>query len=84
VKRLLHALAGADSASPAGTLALAYAEAARERGVPSDTEVANLAALLSAAYPALRQQMLTRPEDVVAIAHGKMRIAREQLARRDA
>jgi glutamate-ammonia-ligase adenylyltransferase len=77
VKRLLHALAGADSASPAGTLALAYAEAARERGVPSDTEVANLAALLSAAYPALRQQMLTRPEDVVAIAHGKMRIARD-------
>jgi glutamate-ammonia-ligase adenylyltransferase len=77
VKRLLHALAGGDHASPAGPLAQAYAEAARERGVPSDSEAANLAALLSAAYPALRQQMLTRPEDVVAIAHGKMRIARD-------
>jgi glutamate-ammonia-ligase adenylyltransferase len=73
VKRLLPALAG----DAAGPLALAYSEAARERGVPSDMEAASLAALLSAAYPALRQQMLTRPEDVVAIAHGKMRIARD-------
>ena len=73
MKRLLHALAG----DLAGPLAVAYSEAARERGVPSDTEAASLAALLSAAYPALRQQMLARPEDVVAIAHGKMRIARD-------
>ena len=73
MKRLLPALAG----DAAGPLAAAYSEAARERGVPSDTEAASLAALLSAAYPALRQQMLTRPEDVVAIAHGKMRIARD-------
>jgi glutamate-ammonia-ligase adenylyltransferase len=73
VKRLLPALAG----DAAAELAHAYAEAARERGVASDTEAAQLAALLSAAYPALRQQMLARPEDVVAMAHGKLQIARD-------
>ena len=73
VKRLLHTLGG-ESAS---ALVAAYSEAARERGLVSDHEAAELAALLSAAYPALRQQILTRPEDVVAIAHGKMRIARD-------
>jgi glutamate-ammonia-ligase adenylyltransferase len=73
VKRLLHAIAGDN----AGALAHAWVEAARERGVAHDAEAANLAALLSAAYPALRQQMLTRPDDVVAIARGQMRIARD-------
>jgi glutamate-ammonia-ligase adenylyltransferase len=74
VKRLLNAVAG----DAAGPLAHAWVEAAKERGVAHDLEAANLAALLSAAYPALRQQMLTRPEDVVAIARGnKMRIARD-------
>jgi glutamate-ammonia-ligase adenylyltransferase len=69
----LHVLAG----EGAGALVQGYADAAREHGLPHDAEVASLAALLSAAYPALRQQMLTRPEDVVAIAHGEMRIARD-------
>ena len=73
MKRLLHALAG----ESAGALAAAYAEAARERGLAHDAEATTLAALLSAAYPALKAQMLTRPEDVVAIANGKMRIARD-------
>ena len=73
MKRLLHALAGEST----GALASAYAEAARERGLAHDLEAGTLAALLSAAYPALKQQILTRPEDVVAIAHGKMRIARD-------
>jgi glutamate-ammonia-ligase adenylyltransferase len=73
VKRLLHALAGESSSA----LLAAYTEAAQERGLAHDPEAAYLAALLSAAYPALRQQILTRPEDVVAIAHGKMRIARD-------
>ena len=70
---LLHSLAG----DTGGALASAYAEAARERGLPHDAEAQGLAALLSAAYPALKQQILTRPEDVVAIADGKMRIARD-------
>ena len=73
VKRLLHTLAG----DAAAALVAGYTEAARERGLAHDAEAAQLAALLSAAYPALRQQMLTRPEDVVAIARGKMRIARD-------
>jgi glutamate-ammonia-ligase adenylyltransferase len=73
MKRLLHALAG-DSA---GALAQTFLDAARERGLTPEPDVANLAALLSAAYPALRAQILTRPEDVVAIAKGKLRIARD-------
>jgi glutamate-ammonia-ligase adenylyltransferase len=73
MKRLLHALAG----EGAGALVQAYADAARERGLPHDAEAANLAGLLSAAYPALRAQILTRPEDVVAIARSKLRIARD-------
>ena len=73
MKRLLHALAG----DLAGVLASAYSDAAREHGLAHDPEAATLAATLSAAYPALKPQMLTRPEDVVAIAHGKMRIARD-------
>ena len=73
MKRLLHTLAG-DSA---GALSAAYAEAAHERGVAVTGEVIALAALLSAAYPALKAQILTRPQDVIAIAHGKMRIARD-------
>lgn len=78
MKRLLHALAGEQGArDSAGALAQAFVDAARERGLAHDGEAASLAALLSAAYPALRPQILTRPEDVLAIAHGKMRIARD-------
>jgi glutamate-ammonia-ligase adenylyltransferase len=73
MRRLLNALAG-DSA-PA--LVQAYVDAARERALPHDADAQSLAALLCAAYPALRSQILTRPEDVVAIARGKMRIARD-------
>ena len=73
MKRLLQALAG----ESAGALVSAYADAERERGLAHDPSAGTLAALLSAAYPALKQQILTRPEDVVAIAHGKMRIARD-------
>ncbi len=37
----------------------------------------DLATALSSAYPALRGQIATRPEDLVAIAGGKLRIARD-------
>lgn len=37
----------------------------------------DLAAALSTAYPALRGQIAMRPEDLVAIARGKLRIARD-------
>ena len=77
-RRLLTVLAGDASAA----LVQAYSEAARERGLAEDAGAANLAGLLSAAYPALRAQILTRPEDVVAIAHGKMSIPRDLAALR--
>lgn len=73
MKRLLHALAG-DSA---GALVQAYADAAREHGLVHDDATATLAATLCAAYPALRGQILARPDDVIAIARGKLRIARD-------
>jgi glutamate-ammonia-ligase adenylyltransferase len=80
MKRLLHALT-----SDAGTaLKASFVEAASARGVAHDASVTALAAVLSAAYPALRQQILTRPEDVVAIANEKLRIARDMRSLRAA
>jgi [glutamine synthetase] adenylyltransferase / [glutamine synthetase]-adenylyl-L-tyrosine phosphorylase len=73
MKRLLHALAGDD----AGALAQAYEDAARARGLHVDERTVTLAAVLSAAYPALRPQITNRPEDISAIARGKLRIARD-------
>jgi glutamate-ammonia-ligase adenylyltransferase len=78
VKRLLQAVAGDAAAS----LAQSFVEAARDKSVPVEPEHAQLAALLSAAYPALRAQVLRRPDDVVAIARGKLRIARDVKAYR--
>ena len=63
MKRLLHSLAGEGAAA----LVQSYLDGARERGLTPDAEVASLAALLSAAYPALRAQIAMRPEDVIAI-----------------
>lgn len=73
MKRLLNALAG----DAAGALVSAYADAARERGLAHDEATATLAATLAAAYPALRAQILSRPDDVIAISRGKLRIARD-------
>lgn len=73
MKRLLHALAG--ESAPA--LVASYADAAREKGLVHDDATAILAATLAAAYPALRAQILTRPDDVIAISRGKLRIARD-------
>ena len=42
-----------------------------------DESGSDLAAALSAAYPALRAQIATRPADLVAISRGKLRIARD-------
>ncbi len=78
IRRLLHTIAG----DVADGLSDAYAESARQRGVPYDSETCALAALLSFAYPALRAQMLTRPEDVQALGHGQMRTPRDLRALR--
>lgn len=73
VKRLLSVLTNDSGAS----LASAFAAAAEAKGVRHDPEVQNLAAVLGSAYPALRAQILARPEDVVALTKGKLRIARD-------
>ncbi|MDB4945299.1 MAG: Glutamate-ammonia-ligase adenylyltransferase [Labilithrix sp.] len=73
MKRLLHTLAGEQAPS----LLAAYEAAAREKGLAPDAEALTLAVALSAAYPALKAQVLHRPEDVVAISRGKLRIARD-------
>ncbi len=78
MKRLLHALAG--EGPP--LLGQAFEEAARARGIAPDAELVTLASVLAAAYPALRAQMTTRPEDVQAIARGRLRIARDLRAYR--
>src|SRR5690242_5900374 len=78
MKRLLHALAG----DAAGALVQSFVDAARERGVAIEAEHASLAAVLAAAYPALRGQMAMRPEDVVAISRGKLRLPRDARAYR--
>lgn len=44
--------------------------------------VPELAAALSTAYPALRGQIATRPEDLQAISRGKLRLARDMRAYR--
>lgn len=78
MNRLLHALAG----DAAQGLLSGFADAAREKGVAIEPEHATLAALLSAAYPALRAQIFARPEDIVAITRGKLRISRDLRAYR--
>ena len=78
MKRLFQALAG----DAAGALVSAYEAAACERGISHDADAAVLAGLLSAAYPAHRSQIFSRPEDVVAITEGNLRIARDLRAYR--
>lgn len=61
-------------------LAQTFVAAVESRGLGSltvDEPTAQLAALLAAAYPALEPQIMTRPEDVFAIARGRLRIARD-------
>ncbi len=60
-----------------GALSQAYAEAARTKGLAPDEATVQLAALLAAAYPALEAQIMTRPDDVIAIGRGRLRIARD-------
>ena len=55
----------------------AWVEAARERGLAVDHGALELVASLAGAYPALRTQLVTRPDDVLAVGRGKLRIARD-------
>src|SRR5688572_808404 len=67
MKRLLQALAGDDAASLIQ----------RFEAIPLDEPTALFAATLVAAYPALRTQIETHPEDLAAASRGKLRIARD-------
>ncbi|MCA9588080.1 MAG: bifunctional [glutamate--ammonia ligase]-adenylyl-L-tyrosine phosphorylase/[glutamate--ammonia-ligase] adenylyltransferase [Myxococcales bacterium] len=82
MRDLLDALAG----EGAGELVSAWLTRARELGLTPDADTATLAAVLAAAYPALRQATLAHPEDVAAIKRGRLRLPRnvasyERLAR---
>jgi glutamate-ammonia-ligase adenylyltransferase len=61
----------------AARAAQAWVDAARERGLAVDHGALELVAALAGAYPALRTQLVTHPEDVLAIGRGKLRIARD-------
>ncbi len=50
---------------------------ARERGLTPSDDAVELAGLVSAAYPALAHEVDARPEDVIAIARGGTRTARD-------
>ena len=54
-----------------------FQEHAKERGLVATDDAVELAGLLAAAYPALAREALARPEDVVAIARGGTRTARD-------
>ena len=50
-----------------------FLEAASERGLTPSDEAADLASLLTCAYPSLARSIAAAPEDVVAIARGTAR-----------
>jgi glutamate-ammonia-ligase adenylyltransferase len=78
VKRLAPAIWGDEAIAHAQ----AFEAAARAKGLAPEPELVALAAALQGAYPALRAQITSRPEDVFAIAKGKLRIARDLRAYR--
>ncbi|HVJ89843.1 MAG TPA: hypothetical protein VM580_08560, partial [Labilithrix sp.] len=66
--------------APSGSsdgIAAGWVEAAKARGLSFDDATCELAAALLSAYPALRTQIVTRPDDVVTIGKGRLRIARD-------
>lgn len=73
LKRLLSSLAG----EAGEATARAWAEAATARGETPSPEGVALAGLLAFAYPALKAQIFSRPEEVVALSRERLRIARD-------
>jgi glutamate-ammonia-ligase adenylyltransferase len=73
--------------SPSGSgdgtsVATAWADAARGRGLSFDEATLELAGALMTAYPGLRAQIVHRPDDVVMIGKGRLRIAKDLRAYR--
>jgi glutamate-ammonia-ligase adenylyltransferase len=55
----------------------AWTESAKAKGLSPDDGAVELATALLVAYPGLRAQVVSRPDDVLAIAKGRLRIARD-------
>ncbi len=70
------------SSPEGGSAAALWAEEARARGLAFDDATADLAAALMTAYPGLRAQIAYRPEDLVAIGKGQLRVAKDLRAYR--
>src|SRR6476659_7688503 len=68
--------------SEAAASAVAGFIEAKSRGLAVDDAAADLATALIVAYPGLRAQIVRRPEDVLAISRGRLRIARDLRAYR--
>ncbi|MDF2692100.1 MAG: Glutamate-ammonia-ligase adenylyltransferase [Labilithrix sp.] len=65
-----------------GGNAAVWAEAARARGFTPDDATSELAGTLMTAYPALRAQLQSRPDDLMVIGKGRLRIAKDLRAYR--
>ncbi len=77
MKRL--ALPSSDSATSA---IAGWVEAAKSRGLAIDEPTTDLATALLTAYPGFRGQVATRPDDIISISRGKLRIPRDLRAYR--
>ena len=65
-------------ATDGGSNAVAnFIESAKSHGLAIDEQTMEVATSLIAFYPGLRGQIVTRPDDVIAIRTGKLRIARD-------
>ncbi|MBN9166423.1 MAG: hypothetical protein J0I07_36150, partial [Myxococcales bacterium] len=65
-----------------GGAANVWVEAAKARGLTFDDATVELASALMTAYPGLRAQIVHRPEDVLVIGKGRIRIAKDLRAYR--
>lgn len=65
-----------------GGAAASWVESAKARGLTFDDATVELASALVTAYPALRAQIVHRPEDVLVIGKGRLRIAKDLRAYR--
>src|SRR4051812_47897664 len=54
-----------------------FVDLAKARGLPVSDEIADVAALLACAYPALARWIDAHPEDAVAALRGGLRLARD-------
>jgi glutamate-ammonia-ligase adenylyltransferase len=73
----MKALADAIGGAAAPEARARFSERAREAGLSPGEDAVELAALLSCAYPALAREVEARPHDIIALAKGGMKHARD-------